>query len=243
MRSKYRILKLRSGEEIIASIVGQKKQKFIVERPFTLQNSQYIDQLGNPRDVVRLRSWLKFSNQNTVSIPKDHVATFLDPDDHISKLYDVEKEREDVQLPPNIVMKKDVKSQPPIDLNPDEIDPEMVEQIMKEIVEEMKNAHSEKFENENIDDVDELTGVPKNNKKEFIVMNMVFPPSLLAELINKGVVDPELFDDLMDDDDDDDDVTEPSNGEGFTEEKTDGDGTEWTDWSFDVKDYLEEDDN
>jgi hypothetical protein len=33
------------------------------------------------------------------------------------------------------------------------------------------------------------------------------------------------------------------NGEGFTEEKTDGDGTEWTDWSFDVKDYLEEDDN
>ena len=74
-------------------------------------------------------------------------------------------------------------------------------------------------------------------------MNMVFPPSLLAELINKGVVDPELFDDLMDDDDDDDDVTEPSNGEGFTEEKTDGDGTEWTDWSFDVKDYLEEDDN
>ena len=122
----------------------------------------------------------------------------------------------------------------------------MVEQIMKDIVEEMKNAHSEKFENENIDDIDELTGIPKNDKKskEFIVMNMVFPPSLLQELFNKGLIDSDLFEDLLDDDDDDDDGSEePMNGEGFTEEKTDGDGTEWTDWSFDVKDYLEEDDN
>ena len=241
--SKYRILKLRSGEEIITSIVGQRKQKFIVERPFTLQNSQYLDDMGVPRDMVRLRSWLKFSNQNTVFIPKDHIATFLEPDDHISRLYDVEKEREDTDPPPNIVMKKEKRRNPPDNID---IDEGMVEQIMKDIVEEMKNAHSEKFENENIDDIDELTGIPKNDKKskEFIVMNMVFPPSLLQELFNKGLIDSDLFEDLLDDDDgDDDEIEEPLNGEGFTEEKTDGDGSEWTDWSFDIKDYLDGDDN
>ena len=247
MMSEYKILKLRSGEEIITSIVGQRKQKFIVERPFTLQNTHYLDMTGVPRDIVRLRSWLKYSNQNTVHIPKDHIATFLDPDENISRLYDVEKEREDTDPPPNIVMKKDVKKSSPDNLD---IDEAMVEQIMKDIVDEMKNAHSSEFENENIDDIDELTGFPKNKDKkdkEFIVMNMVFPPSLLEELMKKGLIDSDLFEDLLDDTDEDDDdeeeISEPRNGEGFTEEKTNGDGSDWTDWSFEVKDYLDDDED
>ena len=107
MNSDYRILKLRSGEELITKIVGQEKDSMIIERPFLFKNSLMVDGYGRKKEITLLRNWLSNSTQIRVKIPKNHVALFLDPDDDISNLYEMEMEREDVNPQKRQITKKD----------------------------------------------------------------------------------------------------------------------------------------
>lgn len=94
--SKYQILKLRSGEDIITKIVGKSKDKYTLDRPMQLKISSYIDPATEQRkDVMLMRDWLQNTNEINVDIPVDWVATILSPDEETILSYDEAKDKED----------------------------------------------------------------------------------------------------------------------------------------------------
>lgn len=95
MGTSYKILKLKSGEEIITKILGQQKGKFILERPMIFKTLHMMDGFGRQKEITVLKDWLQFTDEITTNIPKDHIATFLKPDKSSSDLYDLQKEKED----------------------------------------------------------------------------------------------------------------------------------------------------
>jgi|15BtaG_2_1085339.scaffolds.fasta_scaffold32323_1 NAD-specific glutamate dehydrogenase len=95
MSSAYRILKLKSGEEIITRILSQQKGKLVLERPMVFKTIVMMDGLGRQKEITVLKNWLQFTDQITTDIPKDYIATFLTPDQPSSELYDLQKEKDD----------------------------------------------------------------------------------------------------------------------------------------------------
>ena len=93
MGTSYKILKLKSGEEIITKILGQQKGKFILERPMIFKTLHMMDGLGRQKEITVLKDWLQFTDEITINIPKDYIATFLKPDKSASELYELQKEK------------------------------------------------------------------------------------------------------------------------------------------------------
>jgi len=93
--TQYRILKLRSGEEIITKITGKQKGKMILERPMIFRTMMVHDGLGRPKEVTVLRNWTPNTNEIHAKIPEDYIATFLTPSMEAVKLYELEKDQED----------------------------------------------------------------------------------------------------------------------------------------------------
>ena len=79
MNSDYRLLKLKSGEEIVTKIVGQKKDSITVQRPYEFQSMMIADPIGRKKEVTVLKDWLRHSSQIKTIIPKDFIVSFLEP--------------------------------------------------------------------------------------------------------------------------------------------------------------------
>tara|TARA_R100000008_G_C3583959_1_gene170664 strand:+ start:1152 stop:1988 length:837 start_codon:yes stop_codon:yes gene_type:complete len=272
MNSDYRILKLRSGEELITKIVGQEKDSMIIERPFLFKNSLMVDGYGRKKEITLLRNWLSNSTQIRVKIPKNHVALFLDPDDDISNLYEMEMEREDVNPQKRQITKKDdlfPPTFPPVsnDTQQNDLDSEIkkaLENLSDISEEELRQQIDEKIQElvdtmeDNYDDLlnDMELGNEKYNgafppdnfpnpeqEQEFIILNMIFPPKIIKDMVDKGLLNVNDLNNIMGSE------SPKNNGEGFTDKYTGDDtsredhGNEFTDWSWDISDYLDIDDN
>lgn len=249
MSTQYRILKLRSGEEIIAKIVGQQKNVFIVERPFMFKTMPIMDHFGNPREVTTLRNWVKHTTQLRIKIPKDHIAMFMDPDPDAAQLYEMEMEREDTASRPKKIGPLDsfFKSITG-DEDPDS-DPTLEEMIDKVVNTEQQYNIDERIKNmldsmqQNLNE--EIEDDSSMEERDYVMMNMAFPASFLDDLIKRGII---KGDDLLNMkkalDDEDDEEMIIDNGEGLTNEFTpEGDGSNWTDWSWNPMDYFSDEED
>ena len=96
MASKYRIIKLKSGETLICTLGEIKKKTIILERPMNFSSHVVTDgtQLMGT-EMLLMKNWIEFSPQSTVEIPLDHIAAVIRPDENIISCYDIEKRRED----------------------------------------------------------------------------------------------------------------------------------------------------
>jgi arsenate reductase-like glutaredoxin family protein len=252
MTNKYKILKLKSGEEIIARIVGSNKNKMILERPMIFKTTFQVDGYGRKREITFLRDWLQNTNDIKIQIPKDYIASFLAPNVEVSKLYDLEKERDDTghSTPP------DPKTDSPKNLfeelsgkNPQPNIKDILDSLIedKELNGELEDEETfEKFLDsidKHKDSFDQLMN-DADNTQDYIVMNMMFPPSLLEDLIDRGIIDAGELSDIMSMFDEDINKKNP-HPEGLSDEYT-GDeedrkdfGNKWSDWSSDLNDYFD----
>jgi len=79
-KTNFRILKLRSGENIICSISKNLKDKLIIEHPHELDTMIMVDRFGIPRqEKLILKEWINYSKGNAISIPKDYIIDILQP--------------------------------------------------------------------------------------------------------------------------------------------------------------------
>ena len=224
-KTPYRMMKLRSGDEVIARIVGQTKKKLILERPMQVKVGSVLES-GMRKDVVLLRNWVQFSEGERAEIPLDWVAMFMKPDDDIVYMYDNEKRKEDE-------FRKH--------LDEVENDEEAAKGVLENFL-KMITASKEQKEKEELEEKANKFD-PKNLiEPGSVMMNIAIPPEIFMEIISNGMLDNFDLGAMMggevEEDEDEDEYVD----EGLSDKHTpNGDGTNWTDWSPNVKDYLNED--
>ena len=87
METTCRLLKLRSGEEVLCLLAGENESTIHVLRPMVIKSHMTHDNFGVTREITVLRNWLEFTEAQEVDIPKDHIATILKPSDSTVNLY------------------------------------------------------------------------------------------------------------------------------------------------------------
>lgn len=100
-KTEFVILKLRSGDEIIAKRNGAKKGVILLSRPLVMQRSTLLDPLtGNiKKNICVFRDWLEFTTQNECEIPTDFIVMEATPSPDIIKRYTNELEIMDKPQP------------------------------------------------------------------------------------------------------------------------------------------------
>jgi len=244
MKSMYRILKLKSGEELITKIVGQKKGKYILERPMVFKSSLIMDNRGRQREITVLKNWLQFTEDIVTEIPKDFVATFLVPDPTSSELYDLEKEREDAEPTESRITGGNMSEE--------EFDfplKDIAEDIMKSLgalgsMSDMdNNKEYDKYKEEEGDMVDYENIEELEMIWDSIISDLwhstLFPPPSLVDLIERGMVDPNEIKRILND------IQRKNRSSKKISDTYTGDesdrkdfGNQWTDWPIDPNDYL-----
>lgn len=109
-KSQFVILKLRSGDEIIAKKAGTKKDVLLLYRPLQLQRSTFLDpNTGNVRkNICIFRDWLEFTTQINCEIPNDFIifSGVATPDMVSRYLAELDKlDKQDKTTPPPITKK------------------------------------------------------------------------------------------------------------------------------------------
>ena len=240
---KYRVLKLRSGEEIITRITGNQKGKMTLERPMIFRTMMVHDGFGRPKEVTVLRNWTPNTNEIHTKIPLDYIATFLTPSEEAVKLYELEKDQEDMidsrvtaSLPPEL----------PKTGGPESV-MSMLEALMrlKEDMEDLEDEREEMLDSlepsdSELDEIEESDDEEKN-MMDMITMTMFFPPELLSKMINNGLIDPkqigQILNELQNNEDKFSNLSDLYTGDQDREDL----GSKWTDWSSNPEDYLKDD--
>lgn len=62
------IIKLKTGDDIIATVRGVTKTRMVLENPFTLETLTLIDQNGVPRDErILMKKWTNWTKDGVIS--------------------------------------------------------------------------------------------------------------------------------------------------------------------------------
>lgn len=94
MGSAYRILKLNTGEEIIARIQKREKGKVCIETPMCFRTVLMSDPMtGIQKEITILKDWISYTSDNFVKIPENVIISYSSPAEEAVSLYEKEKER------------------------------------------------------------------------------------------------------------------------------------------------------
>ena len=95
-KSQLRVLKLRSGEEIIGIVSAKPRGKITMSRPMKINASIITDPFtGLKKSVVFFSDWLDGATELEVDIPTDFILMDLTPDPDMEKLYSTQSEGSD----------------------------------------------------------------------------------------------------------------------------------------------------
>ena len=233
MKKSYRILKLRSGEELIAEIRGEANNKLILSRPMIFKSLIIPDPFGKQKEITILKNWLGHTNEIQTKIPKDFIATYLTPDSDVVELYDLEKEKQDTDSNPKrkIIDVKKNKQFPKEPTKMDDMTAEDLNDFLRMVKQEMSES-PDLFE----DEQSMMPEMPDDmNMKNFINMSIFLPPEALLSLVDAGLLDVEdvnaLIDSLRN-------GNNNYNGDDKKRQEEDDYGMDWKDWSPDPDDYI-----
>lgn len=185
-KANYKIMKLRSGEEIIARITNSTKEKLTVERPMCFKSILTQDFYGSPKEILLMKNWIPLSLENKIDIPTDHIISFIKPNADAISLYELEKEKEDTRAKTS-QLKKEVTED-------DEF-----KQMMKYLSENTQKLDDMMKDIEKLDEKKPRNKNDKDDKEDMIFMNMMFPPEMLIDLIESEMIDPEIFGEMYKD--------------------------------------------
>jgi len=221
---KYKIIKLKSGEDIIGSVRVGRDDKIKVYRPMIFKSTVQADLFGGMRELFMLKDWLMLSDDRVAVISKDAINTIVTASSDVSALYEVEKEKQDTNPSPRTKAKK-------IPLDgitgaPNHNDPfDFLDQHIRDLLEKGDKIMEEES---NIKDL-----AKRKSDDKMVFMNLVFSPDVIVELLKSGILDRKEFGEIINE------ITN-GNGEGMNPNKYTGNkkdrknlGNSWTDWNPD----------
>jgi len=206
----YRILKLRSGEELIAVVSGKTSQEIKLNRPMQLRLTTLHDPLTGSvvKENWTMRNWIPNAVENDCMIPLDFIVYSLEPNDESIFQYELEKEREDNPPPPKKAVSNEGSSL-------------VLEQLFRQLGMDIPEEQDTKKNKNNIS---------PDKLDEFVMMNFTMSKELFSKLMEEGVFDEEEipFDDFGFDEEEEPDRNPDSEDWG----------NKWSDWPDNLDDYL-----
>ena len=95
MTQNYRVLKLKSGDSIVAELVENSKSHIKIMRPMDIKYMHFIDALGRKHETMILVDWLKSTTTNSVKLEKDFILQIFTPSPDVVRSYDHQKNLDD----------------------------------------------------------------------------------------------------------------------------------------------------
>ena len=78
-KTPFKVLKLRSGDDVIAKLIKNTKDMIRLDRPMILKVMHYVDSMnGSKRETIVLYDWMKMTTSNHIDMPRDHVLGIFD---------------------------------------------------------------------------------------------------------------------------------------------------------------------
>lgn len=253
---EYILLKLRSGEEIVASIMSRNRNGMKVFRPMQIRQIPFVDPFtGSLKAATVMENWIGRTDTNEVTIPNNWVGLKMSPSQDVIDVYEKQMLKEDT--PSTQPKVQEEASPPPVDpakesqsSNPlKEIEDEM-NRLLLEMAGTTGSMHGffppmvEPMENFQMGKGD----------KEMVIVNFMFPPKLFKQMMEEGLIEDFLMagsfmnengDDSKEDDFDEDEGESRKASSQIRENDVDirekGDepyGNSYRDWSSNPNDYL-----
>lgn len=239
----YILIKLRSGEEIIASLMSKNRNGLKVLRPMQIRQVPFMDHMtGSLKAAVVMENWIGRTNDNEVTIPNNWIGIKMLPSTEVIEAYERYMKNED--MPKETPKPIDQKEQ-------DEL--KRIEEEMTKMMSEM--AADAGITSPMVGGMDSFTSeMGKNEGKDVVVVNFVFPSKMFKNMMDEGILEDFLMggmsyqDDNGDDSDEDDmeDDVDPAikkrrlsdDAGGVRDSGKETFGNSFKDWSPDPKDYL-----
>ena len=156
-KSPFRTLKLKSGEDIIAKMVNNKKDSIEIERPMILKTMHLVDNMtGQKRETMVLYDWLKATDRIRITLPKDHILLITNCNPDVLKAYEIQKKYDDAPFTMHRPKGNDSDDKPKVGgfnlenilesvreqmkaarMQPEDLDDMSLEEIMEEAAEEL----------------------------------------------------------------------------------------------------------
>jgi hypothetical protein len=238
----YILIKLRSGEEIVASIISKNRSGIKLFRPMQIRQVPFMDHVtGVLKAASVMENWIGRTDSNEVTVPNSWIGIKMDPAKEVVEAYERYKKNEDT--PKNTSVERKVEVQ-----NGEET--KQLEEEMNKLVKEMSDAAG--IPPNLVDDISNFSASLNSQldkDKDVVVVNFMIPGKMFKNLVEDGFIDDLMdagnrFDDI-DEDDLEDDVDEKQKKTSSEKDEV-GDlgesgketwGNSFRDWSPDPKDY------
>ena len=95
-KTPFKVLKLRSGDDVVARLIKNTKEFIRLERPMVIKVMHYVEPMGgSKKETIVLYDWMKMTTSNNIDIPRDHIVGIFDANPDIVDAYDMQKRLED----------------------------------------------------------------------------------------------------------------------------------------------------
>ena len=214
----YRILKLRSGESVIATVLDSKNNQVTIENPMIMHVMSVPDPfLKFKREILTMSNWLEYSKTKKVTIPEDWIALCLTPDAQTTKLYIAEVNQ------PDVTMEEMAREQ------------RMREDIMKQAEENLRDLEDEIESHLSDMDIPDISSSPPPSS---VFMSFSMNHDMFKKMIEDGLLDQDM-DDNFEGDEPEEPETLDREADKHRSGSEDDFGNDWVDWSPDLRDYLQ----
>jgi len=245
----YILIKLRSGEELIATITGKNRTNIKVLRPMQIRQVPFVDpKSGSLRAAVVMENWIGRTNENEVTIPNNWVGIKMAPSQEAIDAYEKYMKEEDVPTSATVVKTED----PPLTAKEEE-DFKRLEDEMNKMLMEMTSAAG--LPPQSVEGMDTFMKGSSFDKesKESVIVNFMFPANVFKNMMEDGLIEDFLTAGMYPDDNGDDSEEDLEDDVDFTKDKSrkirendinmkeKGDeswGNSYRDWSSNPSDYL-----
>jgi len=208
-----KILKLRSGEDIICNLVQKSKLKYECINPYMFKYTTLVNIVtGVPIELTTIKDWLGLCASKTIIIPSNHIVSVITPSKESKDLYVSElkshKELKKLVVPhllPSVEVIKDIVPITKKTKKEDILNDESLEALSKMFNDmiNMSPEEREKLEQEyNANGGDETFMTPQDayneafpprKRKSFknipmIQMSLIFPPEVMIDLMESGIL-------------------------------------------------------
>ena len=246
----YILIKLRSGEELIATITGKNRSNIKVLRPMQIRQVPFVDpRSGSLRAAVVMENWIGRTNENEVTIPNTWVGIKMAPSQEAIDAYEKYMKEDDIPKP-SAKNKGDLSV---TDAEKEENDFTRLEEEMNTMLRKLTSAAD--LPAQTVESMDTFMKGPSfdQESKESVIVNFMFPANVFKNMMEDGLMEEFLTAGMYPNENGDDSDEDLEDDVSFTKDKQKkiqendirinekGDepwGNSYRDWSSNPSDYL-----